>query len=235
MGAVTGAVQDGDVVPRQVGAAVQERGLVGLDDKQVVGLLAGDQELGGVGVGVQRVGGDHGAGQVQVGQQRLESGHLAWRAVDLALGQHRTGGVVHRGQQVDLPAVAAFGAPQRLAVDRDRPPPLLLAGSPGAVTVGQPRAQHRRQRRWVTRARVRRMVASAGTTQRSGASRRAPSAARTGWGASAAHSAIAAIDRAPVKTAAAAMARIATRGGGGRRPAWGRGGWRGRRAASSHR
>jgi hypothetical protein len=55
------------MVPRQVGAAIQERGLVGLDGEQVVGLLAGDQELGGVGVGVQRVGGDDSAGQVQVG------------------------------------------------------------------------------------------------------------------------------------------------------------------------
>jgi hypothetical protein len=53
--------------------------------------------------------------------------------------------VIHRGQQVDLPAVAAFGAPQRLAVDRDRPPPLLLL----AGTVGKPRAEHRRQRGWV--------------------------------------------------------------------------------------
>jgi DoxX-like family len=49
-------------------------------------------------------------------------------------------------------------------------------------------------------ARVRRMVASAGTAKWSGASWRAPSAARTGWGASATHSAIAAIDRAPAST-----------------------------------
>jgi hypothetical protein len=35
------------------------------------------------------------------------------------LGEHRAGGVVHRGEQVDLPAVAASAA-QRLAVDRDR-------------------------------------------------------------------------------------------------------------------
>jgi hypothetical protein len=45
-----------------------------------------------------------------------------------------------------------------------------------------------------------------------GASRRAPSAARTGCSASPAHSTIAVIDRAPVRTAAAAMARIATSG-----------------------
>jgi hypothetical protein len=56
------------VVPGQGGAAVQQRGLVGLDGEQVVGLLAGAQELGGVAVGVQRIGGDHGAGQLQVAQ-----------------------------------------------------------------------------------------------------------------------------------------------------------------------
>jgi hypothetical protein len=48
-------------------------------------------------------------------------------------------------------------------------------------------------------------------------SRRVPSAARNGWGVSAAHSAIAAIDRAPASTAAAARPRMAT--SGWRRPA----------------
>jgi hypothetical protein len=48
---VAGAVQHGYPVPGQVGAAAQEGGLVGLDGEQVVGLLAGHQELGGVGVG----------------------------------------------------------------------------------------------------------------------------------------------------------------------------------------
>jgi hypothetical protein len=105
-------------VPGQAGAAVQERGLVGLDGEQVVSLLAGDEELGGACVGVQRIGGDHGAGQVKVAQQRLELGDLTGGALDVALGEDRAGGVVHRGQQGDLPAVAA-GAAQRLAVDRD--------------------------------------------------------------------------------------------------------------------
>jgi hypothetical protein len=51
---VAGAVQLGRVVPGQLGAAVQQHRLVGLDGEQVVSLLAGDQELGSVGVGVQR-------------------------------------------------------------------------------------------------------------------------------------------------------------------------------------
>jgi len=72
MRAVAGAVQHGDAMPGQAGAAVQEGGLVGLDREQVVRLLASDEELGGIGVGVQRVGGDHRTGQVQVGQQRGE-------------------------------------------------------------------------------------------------------------------------------------------------------------------
>jgi hypothetical protein len=103
---------------------------------------------------------------------------------------------------MDLPAVVAFGTAERLAVDGDRRrrwagwswseshAPITAASAVGS-----------------TRPRVRRMVASAGTTHRSGASRRAPSAARTGWGASAAHSAIAATDRAPARTAAAARAQ----------------------------
>jgi len=49
--------------------------------------------------------------------------------------------VVHRGQQMDPPAVLP-GAPQRLAVDRDSTPTLMLVGT---VPVGKPRADHRRQ------------------------------------------------------------------------------------------
>jgi len=94
-------------------------------------------------VGVQRVGGHDHAGKVQLGQQGLEGGHLARRAVDLALGEHRAGGVVHRAEQVDLPALGAAGAgaAERLAVDRDRPS--MLAGT---VAVGQPGADRGGQR-----------------------------------------------------------------------------------------
>jgi hypothetical protein len=70
-----------------------------------VGLLSGDQELGGVGVGVEGVGGDDHAGEVEAGQQRGEGGDLLGCAADLALGQHRAAGVVHTGQQVHRAAV----------------------------------------------------------------------------------------------------------------------------------
>jgi hypothetical protein len=91
-------------------------------------------------VGVQRVGGHHYAGKVQVGQQGLEGGHLTWGAVDLALGEYRAGGVVHRREQVGWAAVAA-GAAQRLAVDCDGPPALT-----GALAVGKPPSDRSRQR-----------------------------------------------------------------------------------------
>ena len=108
--AVAGAVQDGDAMPGQTGAAVQQHRLIGLDDKQVVGLLAGHQELGGLGVGVQRISGDHHPGQVEPVQQRGERGDLLGRAVDLVLGEHGAGGVVHRGEQVHRAPVAVWGA-----------------------------------------------------------------------------------------------------------------------------
>jgi hypothetical protein len=138
--AVAGAVQHGDVVPGKAGAAGQQRGLVGLDGEQVVRLLAGHQELGRGGVGMQRVGGHDHACKVQPVQQGLEGGHLTWGAVDLALGEHRAGGVLHRSEQVGWAAVAA-GAAQRLAVDCDGPPALA-----GALAVGKPPADRSRQR-----------------------------------------------------------------------------------------
>ena len=116
--------------------------------------------------------------------------------------------MVHRGEQVDLPALGVAGAAQRLAVDRDRPWP-WVGGSRSAsqAPIAAARASAS------SRVRVRRIAVSLGTVHTQWpvtGSRRAPSAARTGWGASAAHSAIAAIARAPAKTAAAASIRMAT-------------------------
>jgi hypothetical protein len=113
--AVAGAVGDRDAVPGQDGAAFQQVGLVDLDDQQVV--LLGYQELGGVGVGVQRVGGDDRPGKVQPVQQGLEGGDLAgvaergtdWlgslggpfgdRGHRAGTGKHRGGGHGHDGDE----------------------------------------------------------------------------------------------------------------------------------------
>jgi hypothetical protein len=169
-----------------------------------------DQELGSVGVGVERVGGDDCPGQVQPVQQGLEGGDLAGGAVDLALGEHGAGGVVHRGQQVDLAAVAS-GAAQRLAVDRDLP-----AATAAAAGGGRGR-QARRRSLWPGLGGPG-GPGSGGWWSRSGRcsgrGRRGGRRARPGrsGGVSAAHSAIAVIERAPASTAAAAMARMAMSG-----------------------
>jgi len=92
----------GDVAPGQGGGLAVQRGLVGLDGQDVGGVLVGDQPVGMLALGVERVGGDHPPGQVQPVQQRLEPGGLIGLAVDVGLGEDATGGVVHHGEQVDL-------------------------------------------------------------------------------------------------------------------------------------
>jgi hypothetical protein len=72
-------------------------------------------------------------------------------AADLALGQHRAAGVVHRRQQVHRAAVAVgwVGAAQGLAVDRHRPLPLGRGGAVVAVmalAVAEPGADRGGQR-----------------------------------------------------------------------------------------
>jgi hypothetical protein len=107
---------------------------------------------------------------------------------------------------VDLPA-AATRAAQRLAVHRDRPSPLARM-----VTVGQPGANHPGQRLGIQ---TRQGPADGGLAGHHPVGGGVPAGAKRladRLGGSAAHSAIAVTDRAPVSTAAAAMARIATSG-----------------------
>jgi hypothetical protein len=156
---------------------------------------------------------------------------LAWAwmrlVIDVALGEHRAAGVVHRGQQVDLPAVAA-GAPQRLAVDRDRPSPLGWV-----VAVGEPGADHGGQRRWVHTA-----PGSGGWWPRP-----ALPSGRGRHGERRARPAPAAGCPRPTRRSRSLIGRrpgprrrpwpgSRPAGAGGRRPVAGRGSWRGRRAGA---
>jgi hypothetical protein len=63
--AVAGVVGDRDLVPGQELELAVQGGLVGLDDQDLGGVLVGDQPLGVLPLGVQRIGGDHGVGKVQ--------------------------------------------------------------------------------------------------------------------------------------------------------------------------
>ena len=87
-----------------------QRGLVGLHDQQIRGVLVGDQPLGVLTLGVERIGGNDGVGEVQVVQQRPEPGDLVGGGLDVGLGEDGAAGVVHRSKQVDLPALGAAGA-----------------------------------------------------------------------------------------------------------------------------
>jgi hypothetical protein len=98
--AVAGLVSDGDVAPGEAGELVVQRGLVGLDEQQVGGVLDGDQPVGMLALGVERIGGGHPSGQVQPVQQGTEPGDLVGLAVYVDLAEDRTAGVVHHGQQM---------------------------------------------------------------------------------------------------------------------------------------
>ena len=103
VGPVAGAVQHRHVTPRQAGAARQQGGLVGLDREQVVRLLAGDQELGGIVVSLQRVGGPFGdrGDRPRPGQHRSDrqaQDRDQWVAT--ATGSSRVGDAGQVGQQV---------------------------------------------------------------------------------------------------------------------------------------
>jgi hypothetical protein len=158
------------------------------------------------------VGGDHHPGKVQAVKQRLELRALVAGGVDLALGQHRGVGVVHDGQQLHRPGMAAADrAAQRLAVNGERP-------SAPRARRAQPRSQPRAERPVDEPVGVhaRKDPADgglAGTCQRRvRGSRRTPSAARTGPGASAAPRRSRATLRAPASTAAALRASTLARG-----------------------
>jgi hypothetical protein len=116
-----------------------------------VRVLVGHQELGGLRVGLERIGGDHDLGKVEPVQQWGEGGDLLGGAADLTLCQHRAAGMLHRRQQVQRAAVTLgwVGAAQRFAVDGHGPPPAGPGNNGRPVPVGQPGADGAGQRVWV--------------------------------------------------------------------------------------
>ena len=163
-------------------------------------LLDGDQEVCSLGVGLERVGGDHRAGQVQALKQRLEAGHLAGGAVDLALGHHPAGGGSMAANRWTCQAPRSV-LPST-ATARRRWPGWLRSASHDANHPGQRLGIQTRQG-----------PADGGLAGHHPVGGGVPAGAKRladRLRASAAHSAIAVMDRAPVSTAAAAMARMAT-------------------------
>jgi hypothetical protein len=213
-------------MPRQAGAAVQQGGLVGLDDEQVVGLLAGDQELGGLGVVCSASAVTTTPARSSPSSSEANAGTSSGAPPTWCWASTARLWWSIAASRCTRAAVTACstGAAQRLAVDGHRLPVGCGSGrsrsrwrsrSASQAPIAPARASASR------RESVRRMVAWAGTAKHPGACWRVPSAARIGWGVSTTHSAIAAIDRAPASTAAAARPRMAT--SGWRRPRAARG------------
>jgi hypothetical protein len=118
VGVVAAAVHNRDFVPWQPDELGVQRWLVRFDDEQVVGMLAGHEELSVVALGVQCISGDKGAGKVKAFQERLELRDLVGGAGNITLGEHHTVVVVQCCQQVHRGTVVGCRAAQALAVDR---------------------------------------------------------------------------------------------------------------------
>jgi hypothetical protein len=178
-------------------------------------VLVGDQPVGVLSLGVQRIRGDDGGGQVQALQHRPEPRDLVGGVVYVCLAQHGVAGVVHRREQVHRRGVVA-PLPRRV-LPSTRPPAVtgqltMVAGRWGGMAAGGPAIG-----RWPgprasgsTRPSTRRTAASVGGRKAPvGGSRRVPSAASTWPAASWAHSPITPNDLAPASTAQAATASTA--------------------------
>ncbi len=79
-------------------------------------MLVFGQVAGGFGLSVQRVQGDDGTDEIQVRDRRGQFRDLVGLGVDFPLGTHAPRGYVQHGQQVDLAAISADRAADRLAV-----------------------------------------------------------------------------------------------------------------------
>jgi hypothetical protein len=153
--AVVGVVGDGDLTPGQGPELLVQRGLVGLHDQQVGGVLSGDQPVGVLTLAVERIGGDHGGGEVQAVQQRQN------RVISLVAWSMTASGCTCPWPWWPLPR-------RVLAVDRDRPtrPAGWWRWPAGRwLLAGQPGADARSRASGSTRASTRRTVASPGGCQ----------------------------------------------------------------------
>ena len=109
-----------------------------LNGQDVVRSLLGDQELGVLALGVQGIGGHHGAGQVRQFQELGEMAGLVVLDADLEVVQ-QVPAVLRGAEEMDPGAVGAAGPAAGLAVHRHRPQPAagqrlgLLGGAPGPV------------------------------------------------------------------------------------------------------
>ena len=73
------------------GQSVEEFGLIGFDDQEIIGLLLFDQMRAGGFLGMQRIGTDQGAPQVQILEEFFETGDFVGFGGDLDLASEQLG------------------------------------------------------------------------------------------------------------------------------------------------
>ncbi len=137
-----GAALERDVPPGHGLELLAQVLLVTLNDHDAVG-LAPQEILGVLALGAQCVAGDDCSGQFSDAvQQRLEAGDFVGLLANVQLGQDQAGGVLDRGEQVNLSALCLACAAQALAVDRQA----ARCGGVGWAAVRQPTADSPVQR-----------------------------------------------------------------------------------------
>src|SRR5271157_2098076 len=101
----------------QAGQFVEELGLIGFNDSEVVGLFFFHHMVSGGGLSIEGVGADQGAAQVQVSEQVLEGGDLIGFGRDLDLAAKELGVGVQGAEELDALAVDFGSGARAFAID----------------------------------------------------------------------------------------------------------------------
>ena len=105
---------------RQAGEFVEELGLIGFDDQEVIGLFFFHDMVGGGGLSIERIGGDQGAAQVQVPEEVFEGRDFIGFGRDLDLAAKELGVGVQGAEEHEPLAIDFGGGAGAFAIDGQR-------------------------------------------------------------------------------------------------------------------
>lgn len=102
---------------RKAGQFVKERGLVGFDDQEVIGLFFFDQMGGGCFLRIEGIGADQSATQIQVLQEFFETGDFVGFGRDGDLAAEELGLSIQGPEELDGVALDFSGGADAFAID----------------------------------------------------------------------------------------------------------------------
>jgi len=105
---------------RQAGQFVEELGLIGFDDQEVVGLFFFHDMVGGGALSIERIGADQGAAEVQITEEVLEGGDFIGFGRDLDLAAKELGVGVQGAEEHKPLAIDFGGGAGAFAIDGQR-------------------------------------------------------------------------------------------------------------------